>query len=114
MRASPPSLISSVESRRTSVDFPDPFWPRIATHSPRAIVNVTPWIAGQRLRAKRPAFRFRRTKSLRRSRTSTAGVSPRTDVSRDLGAARVDMLLLLVNRKGTENGKELARGGGRT
>ncbi len=39
MRASPPSSISSVESRRTSVDLPEPFWPRMATHSPRAIVK---------------------------------------------------------------------------
>src|SRR5205823_5379321 len=61
IRASPPSSISRVESRRTSVDFPDPFWPRMATHSPRAIVKVTSASAGHgRLRAKRPAFRSRR------------------------------------------------------
>ena len=41
MRALPPSSSSSVDSRRTSVDFPEPFWPRIATHSPRSIVKVT-------------------------------------------------------------------------
>ena len=35
--ALPPSWMSSVESRRTSVDLPEPFWPRMATHSPRAI-----------------------------------------------------------------------------
>ena len=40
MRALPPSCSSSVESRRTSVDLPEPFWPRIATHSPRSIVNA--------------------------------------------------------------------------
>ena len=38
----PPSGRSSVESSRTSVDLPEPFWPRMATHSPRSIVKVTP------------------------------------------------------------------------
>ena len=42
MRASPPSWSNSVESRRTRVDLPEPFWPRMATHSPRAISKLTP------------------------------------------------------------------------
>jgi hypothetical protein len=42
MRAYPPSGSKSVESRRTSVDFPEPFWPRMATVSPFSIVNETP------------------------------------------------------------------------
>jgi hypothetical protein len=40
-RACPPSGSSSVDSRRTSVDLPEPFWPSTATHSPRAMSNVT-------------------------------------------------------------------------
>jgi len=56
-RALPPSPSKSVESRRTSVDLPEPFWPRMATHSPRPIANVTPSRAGTRRRAKRPALR---------------------------------------------------------
>ena len=44
--ALPPSFRSSVESRRTSVDLPEPFWPRIATHSPRRIVKLTSRNAG--------------------------------------------------------------------
>ena len=40
--ALPPSLIKSVDSSRTSVDLPDPFWPRMARHSPRCIVKVSP------------------------------------------------------------------------
>ncbi len=39
--ALPPSCRSSVESTRTSVDLPEPFWPRMATHSPRASVKLT-------------------------------------------------------------------------
>ena len=50
MRASPPSWSSSVESSRTSVDLPEPFWPRIASVSPRCMVNVTPSSAGTRRR----------------------------------------------------------------
>ena len=46
--AEPPSCRSSVESRRTSVDFPEPFWPRMATHSPRVSENVTPCRAATR------------------------------------------------------------------
>src|SRR5215468_6398426 len=83
MRAEPPSWRSSVESRRTSVDFPDPLRPRIATHSPRETVNVTSFSAGSdRLRAKRPSVRTRRRNSLRSWRTSTAGTA-------DLGTAKL-------------------------
>src|SRR5439155_7551773 len=35
-RAVPPSGSRSVDRSRTSVDLPEPFWPRTATHSPRA------------------------------------------------------------------------------
>src|SRR5947208_16336209 len=78
------------------------------------MVNATPCSAGHRLRAKSPAFLSRRMKSLRRSRTSTAGVSPRTDVFGDMGAARVDMLLLVNRKRERRTERELARGGGRT
>src|SRR5450830_280811 len=73
MRAVPPSSSSSVESRRTSVDLPEPFWPRMATHSPRSIEKVTGLSAlTQRRRRRRPS---RRRKSLRRQETSTAGTA---------------------------------------
>src|SRR5262249_48831205 len=67
--ASPPSGRRSVESRRTSVDFPEPFWPRIATHSPRSISKLTRFSAARRRRWRTP---FRREKTLFRSRTETA------------------------------------------
>ena len=63
----------SVDSRRTSVDFPEPFCPSTATHSPRAIVNVTPSSAGTRRRANRPALRSRRRNSLRSPRDLDRG-----------------------------------------
>ena len=88
------STINSVDSRRTRVDFPEPFWPRIATHSPRFIVNVTSLSAGILRRAKRPARRSRRRNSFVRCSTSTAGTSRWRDVPSDVGAARTDMLLL--------------------
>src|ERR1700688_4932270 len=104
-RAEPPSSISNVDNRRTSVDLPDPFWPRMATHSPRAIVKLTSFNAGMRRRRRenRPASLARRRKTLVRCSTSTAGTSRRTDVLNDLGAARADMLLLCETRNGTEN-----------
>jgi hypothetical protein len=66
--AVPPSGSSSVDKSRTNVDFPEPFWPRIATHSPRSIVNVTPSSAATRLRRLRPRVRVasRRKNSLRK------------------------------------------------
>src|SRR5947208_12660884 len=107
MRASPPSLINSVDSRRTRVDFPEPFWPRIATHSPRFIVNVTSLRAGIFRRAKRPARLSRLRNSFVRFVTSTAGVSRRTDEFSGVGAAKPDMLLLW-KRKGDGERGELA------
>src|SRR5207244_1360673 len=114
-RASPPSSISSVESRRTSVDFPEPFWPRMATHSPRAIVNVMSASAVHgRLRAKRPALRSRRRNVFRRSRTSTAGARRSRREARSVGdGARVDMLLLR-NTKWEPRTETAAEGGART
>ena len=50
--ALPPSCSSSVDSRRTSVDFPEPFWPRMATHSPRAIRKLRPCSAATRRRGR--------------------------------------------------------------
>src|SRR4051794_13229823 len=115
MRASPPSLISNVERRRTSVDLPDPFWPRIATHSPRSIVNVTDLSAGIRLRAKRPAFLSLRRNSFVRLTTSTAGVSRRTCVFSDVDETTVDMLLLQILRKwNARTGLRRDSGGART
>ena len=70
--ADPPSGSRRVESRRTSVDFPDPFWPRMATVSPRSIVNVTSSSAIRVFRPKRPFLGSRSLNSLRSSRTSTA------------------------------------------
>src|SRR5438067_344507 len=102
MCALPPSSSRSVESRRTSVDLPEPFCPRIATHSPRSILNVTSRSAGRRRRANRPALRSRRRNTFVRCSTSTAGTSRRTDLFTAVFAASVDMLLL-VNRDGTEN-----------
>src|SRR5204863_148193 len=74
MLALPPSGSSRVESKRTSVDLPEPFWPRIATHSPRSMVNVTPSSAATRRRRLRPRVRVasRRKNSLRKLLTSTA------------------------------------------
>src|SRR5665811_2128773 len=69
MRAPPASSSRSVESRRTSVDLPEPFWPRMATHSPRSIEKEIGPSAVVRRRRK-PS---RRRKSLRRPRISTAG-----------------------------------------
>src|SRR5947209_4572718 len=90
--------MSSVERRRTSVDFPEPFWPRMATHSPRVIVNVTSSSAGHgRLRAKRPAFLSLRLNVFRRSRTSTAGTPrSRRELKSDVDGARVMLLLQKV------------------
>ena len=62
IRAEPPSCSSSVASKRTSVDLPEPFWPRMATVSPRSIVNETSFSAAKRTRL-RP---LRRRNSLRR------------------------------------------------
>src|SRR5206468_12533196 len=72
--AVPPSFRSSVESSRTSVDLPEPFCPRIATHSPRSIANETPSSAGTRFRLRRSPERVasRRKNSLRKLSTSTA------------------------------------------
>jgi hypothetical protein len=89
IRAAPSSGNSSVESSRTRVDLPEPFWPRMASVSPRAIAKLTPRIAGTRRRPRRPSrlrFLFRRQKSLRSSSTSTAGTAPS---ARDAGAAEV-------------------------
>ena len=76
IRAVPPSCSRSVESSRTSVDFPEPFWPRMATHSPRAIVKVTrreaPRRSAARAGAGRSACRPCGRNSLRRVGTSTA------------------------------------------
>src|SRR3954452_14280242 len=58
--------MSSVDSARTSVDLPEPFWPSTATHSPRATVSET------RSSARREAC-LRRENDLTRSTTSTAG-----------------------------------------
>src|SRR5205823_3930700 len=66
--AVPPSGRSSVESKRTSVDLPDPFGPRMATHSPRSIAKSTRLSAATR-RLPRPS---RRTNSLRKLWTSRA------------------------------------------
>src|SRR5436190_9559178 len=76
IRAVPPSFSSSVESSRTSVELPEPFCPRIATHSPRSIANETPSSAGTRLRLRRRPDRVasRRKNSLRRLSTSTANI----------------------------------------
>src|SRR5436190_952668 len=86
MRALPPSGRSRVESRRTSVDLPDPFWPRIATHSPRSIEKLTPSRAAtRRLRLRRPErSASRRKNSLRRLSTSTANML----LSRRIGGTR--------------------------
>ena len=80
---SPPSGSSSVESRRTSVDLPDPFGPRMATHSPRAIVEVDALERGRR-----GACRGRRggVNSLRRLWTSRAFIVAPT--RRDTDSAR--------------------------
>ncbi len=66
--AVPPSSRSKVERSRTSVDLPEPFWPRMATHSPRSIVKETPSSAGTRRRFFRKPERAAslRTNSLRR------------------------------------------------
>src|SRR5439155_20287836 len=76
-----PSGSSRVERTRTSVDFPEPFWPRIATHSPRSIVNVTPSSAATRRRRLRIPVRVasRRKNSLRKLWTSTANTSSSYD-----------------------------------
>src|SRR5207244_7607825 len=67
----------SVESSRTSVDFPEPFWPRIAMHSPRSIEKDTSSSAGTRRRRRRRPDRSasRRKNSLRKLSTSTAYIS---------------------------------------
>src|SRR4051812_36917934 len=97
--------MSSVERRRTSVDFPEPFWPRMATHSPRAIVNVTSASAGHGfLRAKRPAFLSLRLNVLRKSLTSTAGtLRSRRAGKSDVDGARVMLLLQKLEVDGTED-----------
>src|SRR5438067_2480691 len=111
MLAVPPSGMSSVDRSRTRVDLPEPFWPRIATHSPRTIVKVTPVSAGQaRRRVSRPRRLLRRRNVLARFVTSTAGTSWRTCVPVGMGAARVDMLLLLVKREGNGERETLAPG----
>ena len=90
--ALPPSLISSVDSSRTSVDLPEPFWPRMARHSPRCIVKLSPCSAATRRR--RPRTRAppsRRMNSLRRLWTWTAGTADTVDTSSDgRGWARCD------------------------
>src|SRR3954452_25082751 len=84
--ALPPSGSSSVESSRTSVDLPEPFWPSTATHSPRAIANDTSSSATT-------GGRFLRVNSLRSWTTCTADMtSPRNTRLRagatDRGGAR--------------------------
>src|SRR6476646_11410863 len=66
--AVPPSGSSSVESNRTSVDLPEPFGPRMATHSPRSISKSRPLSAATR----RLPRLSRRVNSLRRLWTSRA------------------------------------------
>ena len=94
--AVPPSFRSSVERSRTKVDLPEPFWPRMATHSPRAMVKLMSRSAGTRRRRTRarPMRRpSRRMNSLRRSQTSTAGSAdtrpPRREGDRSAGGRTV-------------------------
>src|SRR6187397_2829822 len=82
MLAVPPSCRSRVDRSRTSVDLPDPFWPRIATVSPRSMVKLTPFSAATRRRLRRQPLRLppsRRMNSLRRSWTSSAGTAAGSD-----------------------------------
>src|SRR4029079_14464785 len=80
--ALPPSLINSVDSSRTSVDLPDPFCPRMARHSPRCIVKLSPCRAAtRRLRPRLREPPSRRMNSLRRLWTWTAGTADTVDTS---------------------------------